>query len=93
MKVHKFLFVLLLISFSAFGKVTVKYDVPEMVCESCVKMITTHLIKRRGLAKEQIKFNIEKKQVDITFPNDKDLSKDDLKYLLLEAGYELVKSK
>jgi hypothetical protein len=56
-------------------------------------MITTHLIKRRGLTKEQIKFNIEKKQVDITFPNDKDLSKDDLKYLLHEAGYELVKSK
>lgn len=90
---HKFLFVILLFSFSAFGKVTVKYDVPEMVCGSCAKTITTHLIKRRGLKEDQIKFNIEKKQVDITFPNDKDLSKDDLKYLLHEAGYELVKSK
>ena len=90
---HKFLFIILMFSFSAFGKVTIKYDVPEMVCISCANTITTHLIKIRGLTKDQIKFNVDKKQVDITFPNDKELSKDDLKNLLHEAGYELVKSK
>ena len=84
---------ILVISSNLFALTTVKYDVPDMTCDHCAKTITKHLVKLRGFKKEQIKFNIDKKQVDISFIDDKPLSADDLKSVLHEAGYTLKKVK
>ncbi len=62
-----------------------------MVCGKCAKTITEYLIKIRKLKSEDIKFNIEKKQVEIIFHDDNPLTKEDLRYLLVYAGYELKK--
>lgn len=70
---------------------TIKYSVPDIVCADCIQTITTHLIKRKGLEKKQIRFNMVTKHVDITFKYGRSLSNDDLKYLLIEAGYKLSK--
>jgi copper chaperone CopZ len=88
-----FVILSIIFSFNIFAATTVKYNVPDMTCEHCAKTITTQLIKRRGLKKEEIKFTIDKKQVDITFSDDKALTPEDLKYILIEAGYTLEKTK
>jgi copper chaperone CopZ len=83
----------ILFSFHLFAAQTFRYSVPDMTCGYCAKMITSHLVKRKTLKKDQIKFNIEKKQVDITFSDDKPLSQEDLAYLKEKAGYTLKQIK
>lgn len=87
----KLLILSLLFSFSTFAKVNVTYDIPGMVCGKCAKTITEYLMKKRDFKKEDIKFNIEKKQVEIVFKDNNPLTKEELRYLLVYAGYELKK--
>jgi copper chaperone CopZ len=91
----RIIFVILSILFSlnVFAAKTIRYNVPDMTCGHCAKTITTHLMKRRSIKKENIKFNIEKKHVDITFSDDKPLTAEDIKYILVEGGYTLEKIK
>lgn len=84
-----FLIILILHSTIVFGAKTIKYDVANMTCSSCAKIITKYLIKKRNVKKEDIKFNIKNKQVDITFINNKPLTLEDKEYIQNKAGYIL----
>jgi copper chaperone CopZ len=89
----KYIFTLLftsLITFNVYTPKVVTYDIPRMICGNCAKTITTFLVKRKGLRKDQIKFNITTKQVTITSEDGVGLTEDDLKYIDLESGYNLV---
>ena len=95
MKMHKyFLAFSLCVLFGAYTLVprTIKYDVPDIVCADCIQTISKYLIERKGLSREQIRFNMATKQVDITFKYGASLSKEDLQYILVEAGYKLAKT-
>ncbi len=86
MKVFIFIFIL---SFSSFASVTKTYAIPDMVCGHCEKAITKELLKIRKIKKENIQFDVQKKQVTITFEDDTLLSKAELKSIQYKAGYDL----
>lgn len=77
-------------SFNVFTPKVITYDIPRMICGDCAKTITKFLVKRRGLRKDQIKFNITTKQVTLSFEDGKTLDTEDLKYIDFESGYNLV---
>ncbi len=95
MKMHKyFLAFSLCVLVGAYTLVprTIKYNAPDIVCADCIQTITKHLVRRKGLTKDQIRFNMATKQVDIIFKYGDSLSEEDLKYILIEAGYQLNKA-
>jgi copper chaperone CopZ len=81
---------LLIFSFASFGAVTKTYSIPDMVCGHCEKAITKELLKIRGLSKQKFKFDISKKEVVITFDDNKLLTPQELATIQYEAGYGLV---
>lgn len=93
MRINKLLTVLFIFSLSlhTFAGEVISYHVPGIVCQDCIDTITKHLVKRKKIPREKIEFNLDKKIVKIDFDKNNELSKEDLKYLLIEAGYELKK--
>jgi copper chaperone CopZ len=61
-----------------------------MVCGHCEKAITKELLKIRGISKQNIAFDISKKQVTIVFDDDVLLTQSELKKIQFEAGYRLI---